>query len=151
MWPSGDGDGGHCHSDGQWQEYLWAHHHWPKRCRLTLNNFLCDCWEREMWEEPTEAPRSDLEIKMADDSSSFLPLPPSTQATLRPRSGRSGVCAPSRVAKVGKWGRARASPLLMGPCAAVPCGKRACATTPLPVPVNLELWAQVCVNPIFFF
>lgn len=84
----------------------------------------------------------------------FLMTPPllllHPQATQRPRSGRSGACVPSRVAKVGKWGHARVSPLLMGRCAAVPCGKRACATTPLPVPVNLESWAQVCVNLFFF-
>lgn len=51
-------------------------------------------------------------------------------------------------------------PLPMGHCAAVPCGKHACATTQLPVQVNLESQAQVCLpnspvdadeGPIFMY
>lgn len=61
-------DGGHHHSDGQRLEYLRAHFHWTTGHRLTLNNFLSDCWEGETWEEPAEARGSDLEMKMADDS-----------------------------------------------------------------------------------
>lgn len=71
--------------------------------------------------------------------------------TPRPRSGHSGACAPSRVAKVGKWGRAHAFPPHMGRFAAVPCGRHACATTRPPVPVNLESWARVRLNLFFFF
>lgn len=76
---------------------------------------------------------------------------PPPQVTPRPRSGPSGACAPSRVAKAGKWGRAPAFPPHMGRFAAVPCGRHACATTPPPVPVNLESWARVRVNLFLFF
>lgn len=84
-----------------------------------------------------------LSFILFNDSS----LPP--QATPQPRSGRSGACAPSHVAKVGKCGRAHAFPLLMGRCVAVPCGKHACATTRPPVLVNLGSWARVRVSLLF--
>lgn len=55
------------------------------------------------------------------------------QVTLRRRSGHSGVCVLSHVGKAGKWGRGHVFPLPTGHFAAEPCGKLACATTPLPV------------------
>lgn len=67
------------------------------------------------------------------------------QVTLQPRSGPSGASVPSPVAKAGKWGRDLASPHPTGRCAAALCGKRACATTQLPVRGNMGSQAQVCL------
>lgn len=66
--------GGHHHSDSEWQQCLHARFHSTRGRHLTLSNFLCDCWEAEMWEEPAESRGSDFEMKMVDDSSP--PFPP---------------------------------------------------------------------------
>lgn len=68
----------------------------------------------------------------------------SFQVTLRLRSGPNGVCVLSHVDKGGKWGHDRVFLPPMGRCAAVPCGKHACATTPRPVQGNTASQAQVC-------
>lgn len=81
------------------------------------------------------------------------------QVTRQPRSGRSGACAPSRADKAGRCGRGPAFPPPTGRCAAVRCGRRACATTRLPVRGNTGSRVQVrrplqsgetCVLAAFF-
>lgn len=68
----------------------------------------------------------------------------SFQVTLRQRSGPNGVCVLSHVDKAGKWGHDHVFLPPMGHCAAVPCGKHACATAPLPVQGKMASQAQVC-------
>lgn len=65
------------------------------------------------------------------------------QVTRQPRSGRSGVYVPSRADKGGRCGRGLAFPPPMGRCAAVRCGRHACATTRLPVLGNTGSPVQV--------
>lgn len=86
-----------------------------------------------------------LEIEITDNWS------PADQVTLRQRSGHSGVCVLLRVGKDGKWGHDHACPLPTGHCAVGPCGKRACATTLLPVQANMVSQDQVRLpNSVLF-
>lgn len=69
------------------------------------------------------------------------------QVTPQPRSGRSGACVPSHADKAGRCGRGLAFPPPMGRCAAARCGRRACATTRLPVQGNTGSRVQVRLLP----